>query len=53
MTLSDLTALMSRVGRRNPDLVQDRRVSKFIELCIDELREKKGVERAPVDIDPR
>lgn len=50
MTLADLTALMSRVGRKNPALVQDRSVAIFIEACIEEARllPKPPAERAPL-----
>lgn len=38
MTLARLTALMSAVGKRRPDLVQDRNVRLFIQLCIEEAK---------------
>ena len=38
MTLASLTALMSKVGQRNPALVQDRNVVLFIEACIQEAK---------------
>lgn len=38
MTLSDLTELMSRIGRQKPDLVRDRNVTMFIQACIDEAK---------------
>lgn len=38
MTLAELTALMSRVGRDNPKLMQDRNVALFIQACIEEAR---------------
>jgi hypothetical protein len=47
MTLAALTALMSKVGRANPDLAQDRNVALFIELVIEEAR-KLPAERAPI-----
>lgn len=39
MTLATLTALMSKVGRKRPELVQDRNVALFIQACIDEAKE--------------
>lgn len=47
MTLAELTALMSRVGQRMPELVRDRSVALFIQACIDEAR-KLPVEHAPL-----
>ena len=38
MTLADLTALLSRVSREQPELIKDRNVSLFVEACIDEGR---------------
>ncbi len=38
MTLDEMTALMSRVGRANPALVQDRNVALFIQACIEEAK---------------
>ena len=38
MTLHELTALMSRVGRRKPELMRDRSVTLFIQECIDEAK---------------
>lgn len=42
MSLADLTALMSKVGRSRPELMQDRNVALFIQACIDEA---KGMEQ--------
>lgn len=36
--LAEMTALMSRVGRANPKLVQDRNVALFIQACIEEAK---------------
>ena len=36
MTLADVTALMSKVGRKHPELVQSREVALFIEAVIEE-----------------
>ena len=36
--LAEMTDLMSRVGRANPDLVQDRNVALFIQACIEEAK---------------
>jgi hypothetical protein len=52
VTLASLTALMSRVGKANPDLVQSREVALFIQACIEEAK-RLPVERpplAPVDM---
>ena len=38
MTLAEMTALMSRVGRRRPELMCDRSVAIFIQECIEEAR---------------
>lgn len=38
MTLAELTALMSKVGKTNPALVSDRNVALFIQACIEEAR---------------
>lgn len=46
MTLSEMTALMSKVGKANPELFRDRKVAQFIQACIEEAR-KLPVERAP------
>lgn len=46
MSLADLTALMSKVGKANPALVGDRSVALFIQACIDEAR-KLPVEQPP------
>jgi hypothetical protein len=51
MTLASLTALLSRVSRDNPKLLDSREVALFIETCIAEGR-KLPVDRAaiaPVD----
>ena len=55
MTLASLTALMSAVGKKRPDLMQDRNVALFIQLCVEEARGLPA-ERpplAPVDLDVR
>lgn len=51
MTLADLTALLSRFGRRNPDLVQSRDARLLIEAIIEEGRKLPvdTVPRAPID----
>lgn len=36
--LAELTDLMSRVGRANPDLMRDRNVALFTQACIEEAR---------------
>lgn len=46
MSLADLTALMSLVGNKKPELMRDRSVALFIQECIEEAR-KQPVERAP------
>lgn len=46
MSLPELTALMSKVGKANPSLVSDRNVILFIQACIDEAK-KLPVERPP------
>lgn len=46
MTLADLTALLSRVGRDHPKLTESREVALFIDACIAEGR-KLPVEQAP------
>ena len=38
MTLAELTALMSKVGRDNPELMKSREVALFIQACIEEAR---------------
>lgn len=51
MTLADLTALLSRVGKTHPELVADEKVRRYILLVVDEGR-KLPVPRppfAPVD----
>lgn len=44
MTLSELTALLSEVGRKNPELVQDPKVRRYILLVVEEWR-KAAVEQ--------
>lgn len=39
MNLAEMTALMSKVGRKHPELVQDRNVALFIQACIDEAKD--------------
>lgn len=48
VTLAEMTALMSKVGRANPALVQDRNVALFIQACIEEAK-KLPAERVAVD----
>lgn len=55
MTLADITAVMSRVGRANPALLQDRAVQLFIEAVIEEARKlpagrSESPPLAPVDL---
>lgn len=52
MILAQLTALMSKVGRRRPDLMQDRNVALFVQACIDEARDMDLVRESPRDRDP-
>lgn len=55
MTLSDVTALMSRVGRANPKLMESREVALFVEAVIAEARKLPAGHappKAPCDIDP-
>lgn len=53
MTLDEMTALMSRVGRANPALVQDRNVALFIQACIEEARKAEGGPAKCVQNDPK
>lgn len=46
MTLADLTALLSRVGRQRPDLMKSRDSQLLIEAIIEEGR-KLPAERPP------
>ena len=41
MTLAELTALMSKVGKDNPELMKSREVALFIQACIEEARKTK------------
>lgn len=41
VTLAELTTLMSKIGRKHPELMQDRNVALFIQLCIEEARKAK------------
>ncbi|KFC62795.1 hypothetical protein FF80_03362 [Devosia sp. LC5] len=52
MSLAELTALMSKVGRKHPDLMQDRNVALFIQACIDEAKTlpQEHAPTAPVDV---
>lgn len=52
MTLAALTALMSKVSRKHPELVQDRNVALFIEACIEEAKSlpQDRAPTAPVDV---
>lgn len=43
MTLAEMTALMSKVGRQRPELMQDRNVALFIQACIDEAKDVEQV----------
>jgi hypothetical protein len=58
VTLADLTALFSRVGHDNPELMKSREVSLFIQACIERQRLDDGIRvkdlppLAPVDLDP-
>lgn len=51
MSLSDLTAILSRVGRDHPDLIADEKVRRYINLVVEEGKklpaEKETI--APVD----
>lgn len=38
MTLADLTALLSRVGKRNPELMQSREAQLLVDAIIEEGR---------------
>lgn len=51
MSLADLTALMSKVGKANPALVGDRNVALFIQACIEQQKIADAVQpkdRAPL-----
>lgn len=52
MTLAALTALLSRVSKEHPKLLDSREVVLFIEACIAEGRKLPAVKppRAPVDV---
>jgi hypothetical protein len=52
MTLADLTALLSRVGKRSPELMASRDNQLLIEAIIEEGRKlpAEKVPRAPVDV---
>ena len=53
MTLAELTALMSKVGRDNPELMKSREVALFIQACIEEARKAKTMTTAfPSHIPP-
>lgn len=51
VSLSDLTAILSRVGRDHPDLIADEKVRRYINLVVEEGKklpaEKETI--APVD----
>jgi hypothetical protein len=57
MTLADLTALLSRVSKENPKLMDSREVALFIQACIEKQRRDDGIRAealpriAPVDFD--
>lgn len=55
MTLADLTALLSRVGKEHPKLMEPRDAVLLIEAIIAEGRKLPAVRVpiAPVDVDPR
>lgn len=42
MTLADLTALLSRIGKRNPELMQPREARLLIDAIIEEGRKLEG-----------
>ena len=48
MNLAEMTALMSKVGRKHPELVQDRNVALFIQACIDEAKDVDQVREVGV-----
>ena len=56
MTLADLTALLSRVSKENPKLMESREVALFIQACIEVQRREDGMRPelvppiAPVDV---
>lgn len=59
MTLADLTSLLSRVSKDNPELMKSREVRLFVQACIEKQRLEDGQQPegelppiAPVDIDP-
>lgn len=43
MTLADLTALLSRVSKENPKLMDSREVALFIQACIEAQRREDGM----------
>lgn len=52
MTLADLTALLSRIGRRDPELMSTRDARLLVDAIIDEGRKLPAgkTPRAPVDV---
>jgi len=42
MILAEMTALMSRVGLRKPELMCDRSVALFIQECIEEAKQPQA-----------
>lgn len=58
MTLADLTALLSRVSKEHPELMESRELALFLEACIERQRQEDGMRPAelpplsPVDVDP-
>lgn len=42
MTMAEITALMSKVGRDHPELMKSRDVALFIQACIEEARKLKA-----------
>lgn len=55
MTLADLTALLSLVGKENPKLSESRDVRLFIQACIEAQRAADGFAKdvlpiVPVDV---
>ncbi len=42
MTKAEITAILSEVNRKNPDLAQDEKVRRYILLVVEEGREAKS-----------
>lgn len=52
MTLADLTAILSEIGRKHPELVADEKVKRYILLLVEEgrsLHPQRTVALAPID----